>query len=157
MSWPILSFLIFFPLLGALLIFILKGSEDQIKKNSIYITLGTTVINFIVSLDLWYEFDPKATGYQFIEYKKWIVNFISYKLGIDGISLFLVLLTTFITPLCVLSVINSVKFRVKEFFIALLLMETFMIGVFCSLDIYFIFFIFWRTNSNVFNYWNLGR
>ncbi len=143
MGWPILSFLIFFPLFSSLLIFILRGSEDQIKKNSIFITLGATAINFFVSLNLWYDFDPKASGYQFVEYKKWIVNFVSYKLGVDGISLFLILLTTFITPLCVLSVINSVKFRVKEFFIALLLMETFMIGVFCSLDI-FLFFLFFE-------------
>ncbi len=82
-------------------------------------------------------------GFQFVEESAWIKNFVSYKMGVDGVSIFLVLLTTFISPLCIFAAINSLKKRIKEFLIAILIMQTFMIGVFCALDL-FLFFLFFE-------------
>ncbi len=91
---------------------------------------------------LWYSLDVNTADFQFVEEKSWINNFIKFKLGVDGISILFIVLTTFITPICIISCINSVKDRVKEFLIAILVLETFMIGVFCSLDlvIFYLFF-----------------
>ena len=90
------------------------------------------------------NFNYKDPNFQFIEQHEWIINFVNYKVGIDGISLSFILLTTFITPICILATINSIKDRLREFLIALLLMETMMIGVFCSLDL-FIFYLFFEA------------
>ena len=100
--------------------------------------------NFILALFLWYSFDPTYIGFQFIEEKNWISGYIKFKLGIDGVSILFIVLTTLITPICVISCINSVKSRVKEFLIAILILETFMIGVFCSLDLV-IFYLFFEA------------
>ena len=93
---------------------------------------------------MWYSFDPTYIGFQFIEEKNWISGYIKFKLGIDGVSILFIVLTTLITPICVISCINSVKSRVKEFLIAILILETFMIGVFCSLDLV-IFYLFFEA------------
>ncbi len=97
-----------------------------------------------MSLFIWYSLDPNSASFQFVEEKFWINNFIKFKLGIDGISIVFIVLTTFITPICIISCINSTKDRVKEFLIAILILETFMIGVFCSLDLV-IFYIFFEA------------
>ena len=86
-------------------------------------------------------FDTNTSEFQFVEEKSWINNFIKFKLGVDGISILFIVLTTLITPICIISCINSVKTRIKEFLIAILILETFMIGVFCSLDLV-IFYLF---------------
>ena len=98
--------------------------------------------NFILSLYLWYLFDPSTAEFQFLEEQSWIKGFINYKVGIDGISVLFIILTTFITPLCVVSVNSTVKYRLKDFLVAILVMESLMIGVFCSLDlvIFYLFF-----------------
>ena len=98
--------------------------------------------NFILSLYLWYLFDPSTSKFQFLEERSWIKGFINYKVGIDGISILFIVLTTFITPLCVVSVNNTIKNRLKDFLIAILVMESLMIGVFCSLDlvVFYLFF-----------------
>ena len=95
-----------------------------------------------MSLFLWYSLDINTADFQFVEETSWINNFIKFKLGVDGISVLFIVLTTFITPICIISCINSVTDRVKEFLIAILVLETFMIGVFCSLDlvIFYLFF-----------------
>jgi len=95
-----------------------------------------------LSLYLWYSFDSTTAEFQFVENRQWLKGFVNYKVGIDGISILFIILTTFITPLCVLSVNNTVENRLKDFLIAMLLMETLMIGVFCSLDlvIFYLFF-----------------
>ena len=140
MNFPILSTLIFLPLLSSLFIFLSKDKKNNF--NSIYISLFSSIATFLLSLFLWYSLDVNTADFQFVEDKSWINNFIKFKLGVDGISILFIVLTTFITPICIISCINSVKERVKEFLIAILVLETFMIGVFCSLDlvIFYLFF-----------------
>ena len=142
MNFPILSSIIFIPLIGALFILIIKGDQKVVIKNSKYVAIFTSLTNFFLSIFLWYSFDTSTSEFQFIEEKNWIKDFINFKLGIDGISMLFILLTTFIAPICIFSGINSIKFKTKEFFIAILVMETLMLGVFCSLDlvIFYLFF-----------------
>ena len=141
MNFPILSSIIFLPLLGSVFIFLSKSQNNQ---SSIYVSLFTSFANFFLVLFLWYFFDNNYTGFQFIEEKNWISGLIKFKLGIDGISILFIVLTAFITPICIISCIISVKTRIKEFLIAILVLETFMIGVFCSLDLV-IFYLFFEA------------
>ncbi len=142
MDFPILSAIILIPLVGAIFIFIATGSEKNVIKNSKYVAIFSSIVNFLLSLLLWYSFDSSTSEFQFVEKKDWINGFISFQLGIDGISILFIILTTFITPVCIFSGIQSIKFKIKEFLIAILILETFMIGVFCSLDlvIFYLFF-----------------
>ncbi len=142
MNFPILSTLIFLPLLGASFIFLSRSQEND--KGVKYVALFTSFANFLLSIFLWLSFDPTISSFQFVEEKNWISGFIKFKLGIDGISILFIVLTAFITPICVISCINSVKTRMKEFLIAILILETFMIGVFCSLDLV-IFYLFFEA------------
>ena len=140
MNIPILSLLICVPTVGALFILFTKSTE---KYNSHkYISVFISIINFILSIYLWYKFDNSNSSFQFVENREWIYGFINYKVGVDGISILFVVLTTFITPLCILSVNSTIKNRLKDFLIAILIMESLMIGVFCSLDlvIFYLFF-----------------
>ncbi len=141
MDFPILSSLILLPAIGGLFIFFTK-SRSKVNTTSKYLALFVTFLNFILSLYLWYSFDNTTAEFQFVENRQWLKGFVNYKVGIDGISILFIILTTFITPLCVLSVNNTVENRLKDFLIAMLLMETLMIGVFCSLDlvIFYLFF-----------------
>jgi NADH-quinone oxidoreductase subunit M len=141
MDFPILSSLILLPILGALFIFFSK-SRSNIHLTTKYLALFVSFANFILSLYLWYLFDPSTYEFQFLEERSWIKGFINYKVGIDGISILFIILTTFITPLCVVSVNNTIKNRLKDFLIAILVMESLMIGVFCSLDlvVFYLFF-----------------
>ena len=143
MNFPILSSIIFLPLLGALSIFLFRNQKDN-NKSAIYISLFTSTANLILTLFLWSLFDKDFSGFQFIEEKNWISGLIKFKLGIDGISILFVILTAFIAPICIISCVNSVKERIKEFLIAILVLETFMIGVFCSLDLV-IFYLFFEA------------
>ena len=142
MNFPILSAIIFIPLIGALFIFITKGSQKNVEKNSKYVAIFSSLTNFFLSLFLWYCFDVSTSDFQFIEEKNWMDGVINFRLGIDGISILFILLTTFIAPVCIFSGIHSIKFKVKEFLIAILVMETLMLGVFCSLDlvVFYLFF-----------------
>ena len=142
MNFPILSTLIFLPLLGASFIFLSRSQEND--KGVKYVALFTSFANFLLSIFLWLSFDQNISSFQFVEEKNWISGFIKFKLGIDGISILFIVLTAFITPICVISCINSVKTRMKEFLIAILILETFMIGVFCSLDLV-IFYLFFEA------------
>ena len=140
-NFPILSSLILIPTIGSIFLLFIKSTE---KNNSIkYVALFTSLINFFLSLYLWKLFDNNISDFQFVETRIWIKNFINYKVGVDGISMLFIILATFITPLCIISVNNHVKVRLKEFLIAILLMETLMIGVFCSLDL-IIFYLFFE-------------
>ncbi len=142
MNFPILSAIIFIPLIGAFFIFVTKGEQKNVERNSKYVAIFTSLANFFLSILLWYFFDNSTPDFQFIEEKKWMAGFINFQLGIDGISMLFILLTTFIAPLCIFSGIHSIKFKIKEFLIAILMMETLMLGVFCSLDlvIFYLFF-----------------
>ena len=143
MNFPILSTIIFLPLLGALFIFLFRDNKDN-NKSSIYVSLFTSIANLFLTLFLWYSFDNNISAFQFVEEKNWISGLIKFKLGIDGISILFVILTAFIAPICIISCVNSIKERVKEFLIAILILETFMLGVFCSLDLV-IFYLFFEA------------
>ncbi len=142
MNFPILSAIIFIPLVGAFFILGIRGNLKNIEKNSKYVAIFSSLVNFFLSLFLWYSFDSNTSNFQFIEERNWINGFINFKLGIDGISILFILLTTFITPICIFSGIQSIKFKIKEFLISILVLETLMLGVFCSLDlvIFYLFF-----------------
>jgi NADH-quinone oxidoreductase subunit M len=142
MNFPILSSVIFLPLLGSF--FILLSRSQNNNQGAIYVSLFTSLANLVLSLFLWYVFDNAETEFQFVEEKNWISGFIKFKLGVDGISILFIVLTALITPICIISCINSVKTRIKEFLILILILETFMIGVFCSLDLV-VFYIFFEA------------
>ncbi len=143
MNFPILSSLILLPSIGALFL-LFNRSEKSSQITIKYVALFTSLVNFFLSIYLWILFDPTTAEFQFIEDIVWIDNIINYKVGIDGISILFILLTTFITPLCIISVNNSIKDRLAEFLIAILIMESFMIGVFCSLDLV-VFYLFFEA------------
>ena len=141
MDIPILSSLILLPTIGAIFIFFSKSNVEKYNSSK-YIALFISTANFILSLYLWFVFDNSISEFQFVENRKWIAGLVNYKVGIDGISILFIILTTFITPLCVISVNTTVKKRLKDFLISILLLETLMIGVFCSLDlvVFYLFF-----------------
>ena len=143
MDFPILSLITILPLVGAIFIFIFDNNQSE-NKNTIYVSLFTSFVNFFLALFLWYSFDKNTADFQFIEEANWINGFIRFKFGIDGISILFIVLTAFITPICIISCISSIKKRLKEFLIAILVLETFMIGVFCSLDLV-IFYLFFEA------------
>jgi len=142
MNFPILSSLILLPTIGTLFILITKSSDKSNYRSAKYVALFTSFANFIISIYLWYIFDPNIADFQFVENRVWLKGFINYKVGIDGISILFIILTTLITPLCIISVNQSINTKLKEFLIAILVMESLMIGVFCSLDlvIFYLFF-----------------
>ncbi len=142
MDFPILSSIILLPAIGALFIFFVQSKNSKYQSSK-YVALFISLANFLLSLYLWYVFDNTISEFQFLEERKWIGGFINYKIGIDGISILFIILTTFITPLCIISVNSSIKTKLKDFLIAILLMETLMIGVFCSLDL-IIFYLFFE-------------
>jgi NADH-quinone oxidoreductase subunit M len=135
---PILSLVTFLPLAGA--IFIAFLNKDA-KQNARWVALWTTIITFLVSIPIWLYFDKSYPGFQFVEEARWLGSF-NYKMGVDGISVLFVILTTFLMPLCVLASWESVEDRVKEYMIAFLVMECLMIGVFCALDMVLFYVLF---------------
>ena len=141
-DWPILSTVTFLPLVGALLILFIKDDNELARRNVRNVALLTTVFTFIVSLWVWIDFDASNPGFQMVERSDWIGGSITYHMGVDGISMLFVILTTFLMPLCILASFESVKVRVKDYMIAFLVLETLVIGVFCSLDLvlFYIFF-----------------
>jgi NADH-quinone oxidoreductase subunit M len=142
-EFPILTVLLLVPLIGALLV-LMQSTDNEIgKRNARWVALWTTIFNFGLSLMLWFEFDATTSDFQFVEYQHWFGDNIGYHLGVDGISVLFVLLTTFIMPLTILASWKSIDTRVKEYMIAFLVLETLMIGVFTSLDI-FLFYIFFE-------------
>jgi NADH-quinone oxidoreductase subunit M len=143
MNFPIISALILLPTIGS--IFLLFSKTNNENNSTIkYVALFTSVVNFLLSIYLWSLFDSNTSEFQFIEDRNWLVGLINYKVGVDGISILFIILTTFITPLCIISVNNTVKIRLRDFLIAILIMESFMIGVFCSLDL-FVFYLFFEA------------
>ena len=143
MNFPIISALILLPTIGSLFL-IFSKSNDQSNSTIKYVALFTSIVNFLLSIYLWFLFDETTSAFQFVEDREWLIGIVNYKVGVDGISILFVILTTFITPLCIISVNNSVKKRLRDFLIAILIMESFMIGVFCSLDLV-IFYLFFEA------------
>ncbi len=143
-DWPILSTVTFVPLVGALFILLIRGDGEIERRNIRNVALITTVFNFLLSLGIWYAFDNSDFGFQMVEKTEWLGGGISYHMGVDGISMLFVILTTFLMPLCILASWESVQKRVKDYMIAFLILETLMIGVFCALDIV-LFYVFFEA------------
>ncbi|MEZ0262768.1 MAG: NADH-quinone oxidoreductase subunit M [Alphaproteobacteria bacterium] len=144
MTFPILSLITFLPLVGVLFIFFVRGDDETVARNARNTALLTSVFTFALSLYMYAGFDKATADFQFVELIPWmpeVVN-INYKMGVDGISIFFVLLSTFLTPICILASWESIEHRVKEYMIAFLLLETMMVGMFCALDmmLFYVFF-----------------
>jgi NADH-quinone oxidoreductase subunit M len=140
-SW-ILSGLLVLPLIGAACILILRGEDEASKNNARWIALWTTLITFGLSLVAWARFNPASAGFQLVEQHDWFSHVILYKLGVDGISMPFVLLTTLLMPICIAASWMSIQNRVKEYMIAFLILETLMIGVFVALDLVLFYLFF---------------
>ena len=143
-DWPLLSVIIFLPLIGGFIILIIK--EDRVGTINIrWAAFWTSIGTFILSCLLWLQFDSSNRSYQFVEKISWFedLNY-NYHIGVDGISLFMILLSTFLTPLCILASWKSIQKRIKEYMFAFLFLETVMIGMFASIDM-LLFYIFFET------------
>ena len=143
-GFPILSLVTFLPLAGALFILTIRDVDQAIvARNARYVALWASSINFLLSLYLWFNFDGSTSAFQFVEKAKWMPVFeLSYHMGVDGISVLFVMLTTLLTPICILASWDTIKDRVKEYMISFLILETLMVGMFCALDlvVFYIFF-----------------
>ncbi len=143
--FPILSLLIFVPLIGAVFILAVRGEQEDVNRNARQVALWTSCAVFLLSLLLWTGFDTTTADFQFVEKVEWMPAFnIAYHVGVDGISVLFVLLTTLLTPICILASWESIQERVKEYMIAFLVLETMMVGMFVALDI-FVFYIFFEA------------
>jgi len=143
-DWPILSTVTFLPLVGVVLLLLTGQEGANGRRNVLNISLATTVVTFIVSLFIWISFDNSSAGFQMVEKHEWLGTGISYHLGVDGISMLFVILTTFLMPFCVLASWESIEHRIKEYMISFLLLQVAMTGVFVSLDIV-LFYVFFEA------------
>src|SRR5579864_7432410 len=142
-NWPIVSLVTFLPLVGAAFCLVVNGPKEAVDRNCRSAAMITSGVTFLLSLVLWAQFDGTKSGFQFEEKLAWVPSLnIGYHMGIDGISLFFVLLSTLLTPICILASWDAVQTRVKEYMIAFLVLETFMVGLFCALDLalFYVFF-----------------
>ncbi len=144
-DYPILSIIAFLPLVGAFFLFFVQGDEEVVARNSKFAALYTSIFTFLISLYMFANFDGSETGLQFVENVPWFGDAnISYMMGVDGLSVFFVLLATLLTPICILCSWDSIKVRVREYMMAFLILETFMIGMFCAQD-FLLFYIFFEA------------
>jgi NADH-quinone oxidoreductase subunit M len=141
-SWPVLSVTTFLPLVGVAFLLMLRGEDEASKRNARWVALWTTLITFAVSLVLVWHFDPSSPDFQFVEKQPWLGGAISYHMGVDGISLPFVILTTALLPICILASWRTIEKRVKEYMIAFLALETLMIGTFSALDLVLFYLFF---------------
>jgi NADH-quinone oxidoreductase subunit M len=144
--WPLLSLVTFLPLVGVGFIMTTRGDAEIVARNAKNIALSTSVIVFLLSLVLWVDFDPSTAAFQFVEQARWVKigGFeINYHMGIDGISLFFVLLSTLLTVICVIASWQSIHAQIREYMIAFLVLETLMVGMFCALD-FILFYVFFE-------------
>ena len=141
-GFGILSGLIFLPLVGAAFILLQRGDDEAVRNNVRWAALLTTIATFLLSLWAWRQFDPGSAAFQLVEERHWIGTGLLYKLGVDGMSMPFVLLTTFLMPFCIGASWVTIEHRLKEYMVAFLVLETLMIGVFCALDLvlFYVFF-----------------
>ncbi|MBL27381.1 MAG: NADH-quinone oxidoreductase subunit M, partial [Rhodospirillaceae bacterium] len=131
---PLLSLLIFLPLVGALIVLTIRGDDDVVARNARNVALWASMITFALSIMLWAGFETGTADFQFVEKSAWLPELnIGYHLGVDGISMLFVVLSAFLTPICILASWEAITSRVKEYMIAFLVLESLMIGVFCAL------------------------
>ena len=143
-DFPILSIVTFLPVVGALITFLIWEDSEVARRNVRMVALFTTVVTFLLSLKIWWDFDNSVAGFQMVERVDWIGAAVAYHMGVDGISMLFVILTTFLMPFCILASWNAIQNRVREYMIAFLLLEAMMIGVFCALDIV-LFYVFFEA------------
>ena len=141
-TWPILSVTTFLPLVGALIVYLSRGDDEAARRNSRWIALWTTLITFAVSVILVMRFDPSNPDFQFVEKANWLATGITYHMGVDGISLPLVILTTAVMPFCIIASWKAITNRVREYMMAFLILETLMIGTFSALDLVLFYLFF---------------
>jgi NADH-quinone oxidoreductase subunit M len=141
-GWPILSVVTFLPLVGALFIALTQGENDAANRNARWVALWATVVTFIISLLLVWRFDASSAEFQFVEKKPWLGGTITYHMGVDGISLPFVILTTALMPICIIASWDAIQRRVKEYMIAFLVLETLMVGTFSALDLVLFYLFF---------------
>ncbi|MCK1733256.1 NADH-quinone oxidoreductase subunit M [Bradyrhizobium sp. 138] len=141
-TWPILSVTTFLPLVGALIVYLSRGDDEAAKRNSRWIALWTTLITFAVSVILVMRFDPANPDFQFVEKANWLATGITYHMGVDGISLPLVILTTAVMPFCIIASWKAITNRVREYMMAFLILETLMVGTFSALDLVLFYLFF---------------
>jgi NADH-quinone oxidoreductase subunit M len=141
-SWPILSLTTFLPLVGALFILALRGEDEAAKRNARWVALWATLVTLAVSLNLLWRFDPALPEFQFVEKHAWLGGYGTYHMGVDGISLPFVILTTALMPLCIVASWLTIENRVKEYMVAFLVLETLMIGTFSALDLVLFYLFF---------------
>ena len=142
-TWPILSVTTFLPAVGAILVYLLaRGGDETANRTARWIALWTTLITFAVSLILVSRFDSAQTDFQFVEKASWLATGITYHMGVDGISLPLIILTTAIMPLCIIASWKAITNRVGEYMMAFLILETLMIGTFSALDLVLFYLFF---------------
>ncbi|MET3907420.1 NADH-quinone oxidoreductase subunit M [Bradyrhizobium sp. S3.3.6] len=141
-TWPILSVTTFLPVVGALIVYLSRGDDEAARRNSRWIALWTTLITFAVSVLLVMRFDPSNADFQFVEKANWLATGITYHMGVDGISLPFVILTTALMPFCIIASWKSVTSRVREYMMAFLILETLMIGTFSALDLVLFYLFF---------------
>jgi NADH-quinone oxidoreductase subunit M len=143
-GFPILSLLTWLPLVGVVFIMTVRGPEAVVARNARFAALWTSLIVFLLSLKLWFGFDTSEPGYQFTEHVAWLPDFkVDYRMGVDGISVLFVLLSTALTPICILSSWDAIRVRVREYMIAFLVLETMMVGMFCAQD-FIVFYMFFE-------------
>jgi NADH-quinone oxidoreductase subunit M len=143
-NFPWLSIIIFVPLVGIFFILLIRGDEETTARNARAIALWTSVVTFLVSLGIWINFDNSTSEFQFVEKVIWIPSLdLTYHVGVDGISMFFVILATLLTVVCILASWVSITDRVKDYMIAFLFLETLMVGMFSALDL-ILFYIFFE-------------
>ncbi len=147
LDWPLLTLTTFLPLVGAAFILIVRGDEEVAKRNARAVALWASLITFALSILIWVNFDSSSASFQFEERAEWFElpggYVLSYRMGVDGISMFFVLLSTLLTPICIIASWDAIQDRVREYMVAFLVLETFMVGTFCALDL-FSFYIFFE-------------
>jgi NADH-quinone oxidoreductase subunit M len=142
-DFPLLSLMTFLPLAGVLIILAIRGEPAIVAKNTKYMALYTSLFTLAFAVFMYLKFDGTQAGFQFVEKSSWLKPLgINYHMGVDGISMFFILLAAFLTPVCIVSAWEAIETRVREFMIAFLVLETFMIGTFCALDsvLFYVFF-----------------
>ncbi|WP_270933945.1 NADH-quinone oxidoreductase subunit M [Falsiroseomonas oryzae] len=144
-GFPILSLITFLPLAGAFIILMVRGEDAVVARNARWTALWTSLITLALSLILWARFDFGTAEFQFVERAEWLPEYrVAYHMGVDGISVLFVLLSTLLTPLCILASWESVQTRVREYMVAFLVLESMMVGMFCALD-FVVFYIFFEA------------
>jgi NADH-quinone oxidoreductase subunit M len=143
-GFPVLSLITWLPLVGGLIIMSVRGDEETVASNARWTALWTSLIVLVLSVVLWVKFDQGEAGFQFVEELPWLPEYgVGYKLGVDGISVLFVLLSTVLTPICILASWDSITRSVREYMLTFLILETMLVGLFCALD-FVVFYIFFE-------------